>query len=645
MKLGCVVVVGCAWATAAAAAPARADAERDFDAKIRAELEAMAPAVLPAWDDANAARLRNDPAAAAEGYRRVIAAAPAFDSAHRRLCSVLRQQHEEAVRECREAMRLRDGATNGTVLALTLAEGAPPEKDEAKRLASSYVARTDSAVELETIGEIALKLDDAGLLAAVTPRLLQADPGGLIANYFGFIDAAGHERWGEARTRLDRAHAAGLPDAPYADASRKLDEATPRLPGLLGLLAWAVAAWFGLFALVLAAGFVLSRAALASAARPPTDVNENATPGEHRLRAIYAAVLWLASAFFYVSIPLLLLVVLAAAGGLLYAIFALGHIPVKLVILIVIAAGVTIFAVVKSLFARGTDEDPGSLLAAGTQPRLRELLGRVAARIGTRPVDNVYLTPGTDLAVMERPKRRERCLIVGVGILDGMGLAELQSVLGHEYGHFKNADTAGGVHALAVRRSLIAMARGLAEGGAAVWWNPAWWFVRGFWAAFLRVSHGATRLQEILADRWAVAAYGSAAFERGLTHVVTRSVWFDHHANATVREALEQQVPVGNFYRHEPKGRPADADIDKEAAASLARPPSAYDSHPPPEQRIRWVKALAVPAPADEPTGMAWDLFDDREEMERSMTAEIRANVRRRTGMSMPASPPATDAG
>src|SRR5262249_27994343 len=231
---------------------------------------------------------------------------------------------------------------------------------------------------------------------------------------------------------------------------------------------------------------------------------------------------------------------------------------------------------------------------------------------------------------------------LGVRARDGLGIAELQSILGHEYGHFKNADTAGGVHALAVRRSLLTMARGLAQGGAAVWWNPAWWFVKGVWAAFLRVSHGATRLQEVLADRWAVAAYGSAAFERGLTHVVSRSVWFDRHANATVREALEQSVPVGNFYRHEPRAAVPAADGEKEAAAALARPPSAYDSHPPPEQRIRWGRALAVPAPADEPTGAAWDLFDDREALERQMTEEIRVNVKRQTGrmMDRPPAPP-----
>ena len=54
-----------------------------------------------------------------------------------------------------------------------------------------------------------------------------------------------------------------------------------------------------------------------------------------------------------------------------------------------------------------------------------------------------------------------------------MRQGELKAVLAHEYGHFANRDTAGGGFALAVRRAVLEMARTLAEGGAATWYNPA----------------------------------------------------------------------------------------------------------------------------------------------------------------------------
>src|SRR6185295_2261026 len=124
-------------------------------------------------------------------------------------------------------------------------------------------------------------------------------------------------------------------------------------------------------------------------------------------------------------------------------------------------------------------------LDLGREPAVRELLDEVAAKVGTRAVDAVYLTPGTAVAVFERGGmlkqlrgKSERCLVLGLGVLDGMALAEFKAILAHEYGHFSNRDTAGGGLALSVRRSLLTMAQGLAEGGAATWYNPAWWFFR-----------------------------------------------------------------------------------------------------------------------------------------------------------------------
>src|SRR5262249_42282222 len=150
----------------------------------------------------------------------------------------------------------------------------------------------------------------------------------------------------------------------------------------------------------------------------------------------------------------------------------------KLVALIAIVVIVTVGAVLKSLFVRVRDEAPG--LPLSNQPRLRAVLDEVAGRVGTRAVDNVYFTPCTEIPVMERGGMMrqmrgasERCLILGAGVLDGMKVGEFKAVLAHEYGHFSNADTAGGGFALAVRRSVLVMTISLARSGAAAWYNPA----------------------------------------------------------------------------------------------------------------------------------------------------------------------------
>jgi Zn-dependent protease with chaperone function len=359
-------------------------------------------------------------------------------------------------------------------------------------------------------------------------------------------------------------------------------------------------------------------------------------------------VLWLSCVYYWLSIPVVALLVLAAAGGALYAIFALGHIPIKLVVIILLVLFATLRAMAKGLFARGRDEDPGLRLAAEEEPRLRVLLTEVAAKIGTRPVDNVYLTPGTDLAVMERGGflkqlrgSSERCLILGVAVLDGMKLGPFKAILAHEYGHFSNRDTAGGGFALGVRRSLRTTALHLAQHGAAAWYNPAWLFVIGFQRTFLRVSQGASRLQEILADRWAAFAYGSAAFERGLNHVIDRSIRFDAYANATLGEVIEAKQPLPNLYAYRPTKGPDTAELDKEVEEAIHREPSPYDSHPSPVHRIEWTRALSAAGattPEDEAMDV-WSLFENREAVEKRLTQAVRENLQANRGIAIPEAP------
>jgi Peptidase family M48 len=79
--------------------------------------------------------------------------------------------------------------------------------------------------------------------------------------------------------------------------------------------------------------------------------------------------------------------------------------------------------------------------------------------VSTRPIDEIRVTPGCDLAVYEKGGFREkmqdrakRILILGVGALNGMRQNAFRAVLAHEYGHFSHRDTAGGDVALRVDR-------------------------------------------------------------------------------------------------------------------------------------------------------------------------------------------------
>ena len=628
------------------AAPLLAEPIDAFDARVTNELRALDPGAVEIWTQANAARGAGKTEEAVKLFAAVHARVPSFDHALRRLAY---EEHAlgrraDAIAHGRAALALNRSVYNLSSLGRILVEGpagvaSSAEMVEARRL-------VDEAVQLQPLeasahsarAAVALSIGDMATLRESVTVLERLEPNDMGTHVMAFYASANEGDFGAARASLDRAKALGLPQDAYDGMLGQLNTITPFYVRWWKPVTIALAIWFGCFALLLGAGILLSRIAIRAAHEVPDDLSANASGLGTRLRRVYGAVLFLSSVFYYVSVPVVIGLVLLAGGGLIYATFAIGHIPIKLVILAVVVVGVSIWSIVKSLFIRIPDNDPGMRMDLAKHPRLRALLDEVAARIGTRAVDHVYLTPGTEMAVMERGKKtKERCLILGVAGLDGLAIRPLKAVLGHEYGHFTNRDTSGGAFALKVRNSVSATAYALAEGGAAAWYNPAWLFVNGFNRVFLRISEGASRLQEVLADRWAVFAYGADAFEAGLRHVVTRGVHFDAHVGATLKEVVDGQLPLTNLYTYQPV-QPGD-DVNAAIEEALQPQSSAYDSHPSPAERFALVHALprhgAAPDSGDD--APAWSLFDDVLELQRAMTAQVRDNVRANYGIEIAA--------
>jgi Zn-dependent protease with chaperone function len=291
---------------------------------------------------------------------------------------------------------------------------------------------------------------------------------------------------------------------------------------------------------------------------------------------------------------------------------------------------------VRSLFLRQREGEPGRPLPRQEAPALWSLAERVASKVGTRPIDAIYLTPTTELGVMEQggiwQKLRgggERALVLGLGALPGMTQGQFQAILAHEYGHFSNRDTAGGDLAGRVRASVYQMAHGLAASGQARWYNPAWLFVNGFYRIYLRITLGASRLQEILADRYAAAAYGAANLISGLQHMIHQDLVFDAEANSEIRASIDQGRQLRNLYTLHTAGEaelPTDL-IDKETKI-LERPTSAYDSHPAPRDRIALLERLASAGSGDEVSEPVWDLFADPQALQDEMTGHVATVVR-----------------
>ncbi|AKV01578.1 hypothetical protein AKJ09_08241 [Labilithrix luteola] len=227
-------------------------------------------------------------------------------------------------------------------------------------------------------------------------------------------------------------------------------------------------------------------------------------------------------------------------------------------------------------------------------------------------------------AIASARGRAERCLVVGAGVLRGFRVGALKGVLAHEFGHFKNEDTAGGASSLSVRRSMLQMLVSLIQGGAAAWYNTAWFFATKYHQVFLRISQGASRLKEVLDDRWAITAYGSKPFVAGFEHVIRRSIEHDAYVQRTVEEVTSKNYALANLFTYVPETPPDAGECDKAVREALEREADEYDSHPPPKKRIELARALHVEhtsEPGDDRD--AWELLDDRDGLEARLTDRV----------------------
>ncbi len=634
------------------AVAARKQRRDDFEARVEAELSGIAPDALPLLRKAEAARRARNLEPAAAGYRALLDKVPGFTHAQRRLCEIESSLgHRNAALElCNAALAADHTPENAATTALVLMIPGDSQPTSADRVRADELATNaltadpDNALAWGVHCQLANQQNAMGVLSHCGERLRQLEPDQPAGYVFSAAAAAAAGRWSAARDYAERAHALGLDDETYGHIDDIISEHEPLWPTILGIAGLIVGVWLGVMLLIAIAGGLLSRRTFRAAnATGGASADAPIQAASASLRRVYSGVLHLSCIAYYLSMPFVLGLVILAGGGTIFAFFEAGYIPIKLVILIGIVTVVTVGAIVKSMFVRGKDQAPGTRLELEHHPELAAVLREVAQKIGTRPVDNVYMTPGVEVAVLERGSvgrqlrhTSERCLVLGAAALDGMPLPAFKAILAHEYGHFTNRDTAGGGFALAVRRSMMTMAIRLAESGAAAWYNPAWLFFRAFNAVFQRISGGATRLQEILADRWAVIGYGANHFETGLRHVIERSVRFDHHVNKTLAEVTSTSASLRNLYTYEPGETPDEQEVAREVEAAINREPRGYDTHPRPIDRFRWAHAIGAAEPKLAPGEAerdAWSLMVNREGLEQHMTGRIRDNVMNRYGV------------
>jgi len=572
-------------------------------------------------------------------YEKVYKAVPEFDPVIRRLgiCYASKGEIPRGLELLEAAVKIKRSPENLISLARFLAFPAPHslvndlQKERAYQLASEADRLPKSGDDSDyqvILAELSLTLGRDAAYREITAKLVRTHPELVQTHYYNAILLAYDEEWIKAEDEVRKAESLGLTH----DIAQKMLDHEIHTQASIRRYVWYALYLVVLWIVGLVALFVVGKLMSWVTIRSLERANPNliTSRSELFLRKWYRLLVNLGGIYYYLSIPFVIFLVLGVAGGATYGALMVGRLPIKLLVVLWICAIVTVFKLIQCLFIKVKREDPGRPLRYEEAPKLWELTRSVAVALGTRPVDEIRVTPGTDLAVYENGTWRERSrdqarrvLILGVGVLNDFRLSGFRAVLAHEYGHFSHRDTAGGDVALRVNSDMMKFAYAMTAAGQNVWLNLGFQFLRIYHFIFRRLSYGATRMQEVLADRVAALKYGSAAFEEGLRHVILKSAQFTIIANQEINASVGGERALQNLYEIPFSAAPG-AYI--EAKENLDRPTSEDDTHPSPRERFRLTRKVF--SQSEPPiSGMVWDLFQDRAALTLEMTSTIQARL------------------
>jgi Zn-dependent protease with chaperone function len=353
------------------------------------------------------------------------------------------------------------------------------------------------------------------------------------------------------------------------------------------------------------------------------------TRHESSLSRFYVVALFASLILFYLSLPFLIVGLLAGTALLLYLIFMLPRIPVKLIVIILVVGLGGAWAVFKSIFARPGKGSFGLPKTSEQCPRIYETLNEVAQRVDTEPVHEVYLAPGSAIGVHQEGRGpfgifgvKSRVLTLGVSTLRFLTVGELKAILAHEYAHFSHKDTFYSRFIYQVTLSIQEALQGMGQTGG--WYNyvnPFLWFLILYHKAYSLLSAGFSRSREFLADRMAASLYGSDVFTSALTKVCTDGSFFEMTMYDNISHLLKEGKAFVNMYeafrdfRDEQLNTQEREELYKKL---LEEKESLFASHPTFGERIAAVKPLPPARQTD--SAPALSLCEDAEEIEKEMT-------------------------
>jgi len=236
------------------------------------------------------------------------------------------------------------------------------------------------------------------------------------------------------------------------------------------------------------------------------------------------------------------------------------RIPIALPIALVVVVLGSFWAILKGFFGSKKRNILGVPLKKNEQPKIWELCDKVAKEVGTKSVDEIFLSPQPGIGVHLSGGlfslligRTKRTLTIGMGSISALSISEMEAILAHEFGHFSNKDTAWNsltfTMAAALQNTLSTMQTpwnsgdsGYMKAVAAL--NPALWVLIGYRLLFSVVTSGFSRMREVFADKTAIALYGYKNFTDGLMKVARNDFVFSSYFIPDMIKMLTEEGKV-----------------------------------------------------------------------------------------------------
>ena len=327
-------------------------------------------------------------------------------------------------------------------------------------------------------------------------------------------------------------------------------------------------------------------------------------------------------------------------------------------------AGVALF-LVKGFFKRNRSEDgPRLEVTAEEQPLLFAFLRKLTHDTGAPYPHRVYLSPDVNAAVFYHesllslivPGRKN--LLIGLGLVNRLDLAEFKAVLAHEFGHFAQSSMALGRYVYSANKAIADVVYGRDALDHAVeqlkhidirlsvfvwvFAGVLWVLRQGLALLFRTITFANTSLSrqmEFNADRVAVSVAGSDAIVHALARLDLASEALGQACGELAQAADHNLYSTDVYYhqtraaeqikraKHDPTlGEVPPLPADPEETTRVFDPedtsvPRMWATHPSNHDREASAKEFYVRSPAD--PRPAWTLFRDVPAVKEAMTRKM----------------------